>query len=176
MTILSEVNKPRLFKSGGFNAVLDCGYRHNRWLEIALKYLPEDVLKNKEELLFTATATRDACRVARYYCKTREIILISERILPSMNIQYQTDPKARYFIYVVLHEVAHAIRRHKSPLLDDLSEEERKNQEKEADDLAMKWFNDHVGKLNNLPPITKEEIEAAQEEQQKVMKKLMDGI
>jgi hypothetical protein len=177
MTILSEMNKPRLFKSGGFNAVLDCEYSHNRWLEIALEYLPEDLLENrKEDLLFISTATRDACRVARYYCNTREIILISERILPSMNIVYQTDPKARYFIYVVLHEVAHAIRKHKSPLFDDLSEEEFESQEKEADDLAMKWFNNHVGKLNNLPPITREEIKVAQEEQQKIMKKLMDGI
>jgi hypothetical protein len=40
----------------------------------------------------------------------------------------------------------------------------------------MKWFNDHVGKWNNLPPITKAEIKVAQEEQQKIMKKLMDGI
>jgi hypothetical protein len=177
MTIFSEINKPRLFENGGFNAVLDCGQWHNKWLEIALEYLPEDLLENDiEELLFTSTVTRDACRVARYYCKTREIILISERVLPSKNIIYQTDPKARYFIYVVLHEIAHAIKKHKSPLFDDLSREELKNLEKEADDLAIKWFNDHVGKLNNLPPITKEEIKATQEEQQKVMKKLMDGI
>jgi hypothetical protein len=177
MSILSAMNKPRLFKRGGFNAILDCGHWHNRWLEIALEYLPEEFLQNaKEEILFISTATRDACRVARYYCETREIILISERILPSMNTHYQSDRKARYFIYVILHEVAHAIRKHKSPLFDDLSEEESENQEKEADDLAMKWFNDHVGGLDNLSPITKEDIERAQEEQQRAMKKLMDGI
>ena len=171
------MDKPRLFECGGFNAVLDCGYGHNGWLEIALGYLPEDLLENiEEDFLFTSTATRDACRVARYYCSTKEIILISERVLPSTNIVYQTDPKARYFIYVVLHEVAHAIRKHKSPLFDDLLKEEVESQEKEADGLAMKWFNDHVGKSSNLPPITKEEINTAQEEQQRIMKKLMDGI
>ena len=177
MTLLSEINKPKIFKSGGFNAVLDCGYMHNRWLEIALEYLPKDLIENtQEELLFTSTSTRDACRVARYYCKNREIILISERILPGLNVQYQTDPKARYFIYAVLHEIAHAIRKHKSPSLDDLSLEESEKQEEEADELAMKWFNDHVEKLSDLPPITREEIKVAQEEQQQVMRKLKEGI
>jgi hypothetical protein len=176
MTILSDMDKPKLFEIGGFSAILDCRYWHNRWLEIALGYLPEDLLKNEKiNLLFTSTATQDACRVARNYCNTREIILVSERILPSTNIHHQTDPKARYFIYVVLHEVAHAVRKHRSPLFDNLSKEECENQEKEANDLAMTWFNDHVGKLN-LPCITKEEINEAQEEQQKIMKKLMDGI
>jgi hypothetical protein len=179
MTILNEMNKPKLFESGGFKALLDCGYWHNRWLETALKYLPEDLLEeNGEELLFASTATRDACRVARRYCQTREIVLISERILPGTNICYETDPKARYFIYVVLHEVAHAIRKHKSPLLDDLTDEECKTQEKEADELAMKWFNDHIAKPNSvhLLPITKEEIKEAQEKNQVIMKKFMDGI
>jgi hypothetical protein len=171
------MNKPRRFKIGGFNAILDCGYNHNRWLEIALDYLPVNILENGEEdFFFTSTATRDACRVARYYCSTREIILISERILPSTNIVYQTDHRARYFIYVVLHEVAHAIKKHKSPLFDDLSEEEFVSQEKEADDLAMKWFNDHVREINNLPPITKKEIKLAQEDQQQIMKKLRNCI
>ena len=103
------MNKPREFKSGYFNAVLGCGYTHNRWLEIALKYLPEDLFdQNTKGFLFTSTVTRDACRVARHYCQTREIILISERILPGRNVGDETKPKARYFIYVVLHEIAHA--------------------------------------------------------------------
>lgn len=74
--------------------------------------------------------------------------------MPNTNIQYQTDPGARYFIYVVLQEVGYAIKKHKSSLFDDLSEEACENQEQEAGDLAMKWFNEHVERLNNLPPIT----------------------
>jgi hypothetical protein len=175
MSIFSEMNKPRLFKKGDLDALLDCGYySHNRWLEIALEYLPENLLENKkEDLLFTSTVNRDACRVARQHCNNREIILISERIFPNEKIVHQTDPKARYFIYVVLHEVAHAIKKHKSPLYDELNEIEIESQEKEADDLAMEWFNYHVKKLNNLSPITKEEIKAAREEQQEIMKKLI---
>ena len=179
MTIQYEMNKPRVFKSGYFNAVLGCGYIHNRWLEIALKYLPEDLFdQNTKGFLFTSTVTRDACRVARHYCQTREIILISERILPGRNVGDETKPKARYFIYVVLHEIAHAIRAHSSPLLDNLTKEDCEAQETEADELAMKWFNDHVEKRNNehLLPITKEEIKEAQEKNQIVMKTLKDGI
>jgi hypothetical protein len=69
MNIQYEMNKPRIFKRGFFNAVLDCRYWHNRWLETALKYLSENLVENdKEKLLFTLTATRDACRVARHDC------------------------------------------------------------------------------------------------------------
>jgi hypothetical protein len=179
MTIRYEMNKPRIFESGYFNAVLDCGYTHNRWIEVALKYLPDDLFdQNTKGFLFTSTVTRDACRVARHYCQTREIILISERILPGQNVKDETNPKARYFIYVVLHEVAHAIGAHRSAILDNLTKEECEAQEKEADEFAMKWFNDHVAKRNNkhLLPITKEEIKEVQEKNQIVMKKLKDGI
>jgi hypothetical protein len=174
-----ELPKQKIFESGNFNAMLDCGYEHNRWLETALKYLPEDVFgKNKEEFLFTSTATRDACRVARHYCQTREIILISERILPGKNVKDEADPKARYFIYVVLHEIAHAISKHKSPKFDNLTNDEYESQEKEADELAMSWFNEHVAKRNNdyLLPITEKEIKAAQDKNKELMKKLKAGI
>ena len=173
------MNKPRVFKSGSFNAVLDCGYIHNRWLEIALKYLPKNLFdQNTKIFLFTSTVTRDACRVARHYCQTREIILISERILPGKNVSEVTDPKARYFIYVVLHEVAHAIRKHKSPIFDDITKDDIDAQEKEANTLAMSWFNEHVSNLNNesLLPITEQEIKEAQEKNQTVMEKLKAGI
>jgi len=179
MSIQYVMNKPRIFQSGYFNAVLGCGYTHNRWLEIALEYLPEDLFdQNTKGFLFTSTVARDACRVARHYCETREIILISERILPDQNVRDETNPKARYFIYAVLHEIAHAIGAHRSPLLDNLTKEECEAQEKEADELAIKWFNDHVAKRNNeqLLPITKGEIKEAQEKNQIIMKKLMDGI
>jgi hypothetical protein len=168
-----------IIKGTYFNAMLDCGRDHNWWLELALKYLPEDVFdQHKESFLFTSTATRDACRVARHYCQTREIILISERILPGKNIKGETDSRARYFIYVVLHEVAHAIKKHKSPIFDNLTRDEFEAQEKEAYELAMAWFNDHVQKRNNqiLLPITKEEIEAAQDKNQELMKKMKAGI
>jgi len=98
--------------------------------------------------------------------------------LPGQKVKIETHPKARYFIYVVLHEVAHAIKNHKSPRFDHLTDEEYKAQEKEADDLAIKWFNEHVTKRNNdyLPHITDQEIEAAQAKNRKSMEKLNSGI
>lgn len=179
MIIQYEMNKPKTFKKDYFDAVLACGYRHNRWLEIALKYLPEELFDNTSKgFLFTSTVTRDACRVARHFCQTREIILISERILPSQNVSDETNPKARYFIYTVLHEIAHAVKAHSSPFLDNLTNEEGEAQEKEADDLAVKWFNEHVTKRNNrhLLPITEEEIKKAQEINKIIMKKLKNDI
>lgn len=95
-----------------------------------------------------------------------------------MNTCYETDPKARYFIYVVLHEVAHATKKHKSPIFDNLTRDQLEAQEKEADELALSWFNDHVVKKNNehLFPITKEEIKVAEDKNQELMKKVMNGI
>ncbi len=159
--------------------MLDCSREHNWWLELALKYLPVDVFDNhKENLLFTSTATRDACRVARHYCQTREIILLSERIMPGRNVRTEDHHKARYFIYVVLHEMAHAVMNHKSPKFDQLINEEFEAQEAEADNLAMSWFNAHVKSRNNqyLLPITREEIEKAQTENRKIMETGRDGI
>ncbi len=159
--------------------MLDCGPDHNWWLERALEYLPQDVFaQNKERFLFTSTATRDACRLARHYCQTREVILLSERILPGQNVKDETHPKARYFIYVVLHEVAHAIKNHKSPIFDRLTNDEYEIQEKEADELAMSWFNEHVTKANNkyILPIAQQEIEAAQASNRALMGKINAGI
>ena len=66
-----------------FNHMLDCGDRYNQWVKIALGYLPIEILdENSENLVFISTAQRDACRVARFYCENREVILLSERILP----------------------------------------------------------------------------------------------
>ncbi|MCF8083115.1 MAG: hypothetical protein K9M96_08470 [Deltaproteobacteria bacterium] len=122
MTSDYDLYASSIIKGSYFNAMLDCGREHNWWLELALKYLPEDVFdEHKERFLFTSTATRDACRVARHHCQTREIFLISERILPDQNVKTEDDPKARYFIYVVLHEIAHAIKKHKSPIFDNLT-------------------------------------------------------
>lgn len=98
--------------------------------------------------------------------------------MPGKNVSEETDPRARYFIYVVLHEVAHAMRKHKSPKLDHITIDDFEAQEKDADNLAMSWFNEHVSKRNNkyLLPITKQEIEAAKEKNKKLMEKMKAGI
>ncbi|MBK8335073.1 MAG: hypothetical protein IPL03_00170 [Sterolibacteriaceae bacterium] len=159
-----------------FNRMLDCG-PYDRWVEIALGYLPRDVLdEHKEDLAFISMAHRDGCRLSRVLCETREIILLSDHVLPKGRSD-EGQPDVRYFIYVVLHEVAHATKKHKSPQYDSLTQEEFEAQEEEADALAFQWFNDHISLLENphLPAITSEEIEQAQVKSQETMKALLNG-
>ena len=162
-----------------FNAMLNCHPHHNRWLEIALRYLPPEVFaRHKDGLLFTSVAHRDACRLARHHCETREIILLSERVLPGGAVQDETHPKARYFIFVVLHEVAHVDRRHKSPKFDHLSGDDQQAQEREANDQALQWFNEHVMNRDNLhlKPITTSEIDVARAENRRLMEQALAGV
>ena len=165
-------------KDSYFNKMLHCGENYNRWVEIALQYLPENIFnEQKERLAFFSTGEVDACRVTRQICKEREIILLSERILPKAGVN-EVHETVRYYVFVVLHEVAHAIRLHKSPLFDSLTQEEIKQQEKEADDLAMTWFNEHVKIRNNphLKPITIDEVREAQNKNQKMMENLYKNV
>jgi len=177
MTDTEKLYESWMVTGSYFNLMLDCGDRYNRWVEIALSYLPQEVLDEyKEDFVFVSTAQRDGCRVARHYCENREVILLSERILPKQGAD-DGQPEVRYFIYTVLHEVVHAIRKHKSPKFDNLTAEENQAQEDEADKMALDWFNQHVKKRDNphLEPLTTKEVEAAQERNQALMEKLYAG-
>ena len=161
-----------------FNLMLNCGDNYNQWVQNALYYLPQEVLdEHKENLVFLSTAHRDGCRVARHFCENREIIILSDRILPKQHAN-EGQPEVRYFIYSVLHEVAHAIKKHKSPKFDKLTKDEKQAQEDEADRMAFDWFNQHVEERDNpaLKPLTKEEIELAQEKTQCLMEKQYAGL
>ena len=157
--------------------MLDCG-PFNRWVEIALGYLPQEVLdEHKENLAFISMAHRDGCRLARVVCETREVIVLSEHVLPRSNADEGQDD-VRYFIYVVLHEVAHAVKKHRSPQYDSLTEEESEAQEQEADDLAFQWFNDHIAAQANphLVALTHEEIGLAEAKSQGVMQRFLNEV
>lgn len=174
MTDTDKLYESWMIEGSYFNQMLDCGDRYNQWVEFALEYLPQTVLdENKENLVFISTAQQDACRVARHYCENREVILLSERILPKQGAN-EGQPEVRYFIYVVLHEVVHAIKKHKSPKFDNLTQQENQAQEDEADAIALEWFNEHIGKLNNryLKPITREVIKGMQQKNQVLMENL----
>jgi hypothetical protein len=59
-----------------------------------------------------------------------------------------------------------------------LTLDEIKAQEKEADELALSWFNNYVNKRNNqhFLPITNEEINIAKNKSLELMKKMKAGI
>jgi len=160
-----------------FNRMLDCGERYNQWVQIALEYLPRDILdEHKDRLVFVAMGQRDGCRLARALCETREVIILAEHVFPKAAAD-EDQPVVRYFVYVVLHEVAHAIKRHRSPLYDSLTPQQSADQEAEADDLAFEWFNDHAEALANasLPRLTREEIEDAKSRSRVLMEERYNG-
>jgi len=178
MTDTDELYQSYIVEDSYFNRMLDCGDNYNLWVQNALKYLPQAVLdENKDNLVFISTAHRDACRVARHYCENREVILLSERVLPKRGAN-EGQPEVRYFIFVVLHEVAHAVKRHKSPKFDKLTPEENRAQEDEANKIAMEWFNDHVKLRNNpsLKSITMDEINEMRKKNQELMNNLYTGV
>lgn len=178
MKDLSSLYTSWRIRDSYLNKMLHCGSRYNSWVAHALKYLPPEVLfEFKDQLAFYSTAQRDACRVARDICEGKEIILLSERILPKKGAQ-EYHSQVRYFIFGVLHEIAHALQNHRSPLLDNLSGDEVSAQEKEADELALSWFNDHVRRRNNryLKPIAFEEIEEAKRTNLQLMNRAYEGV
>ena len=171
MTAPEQLYESWLRKGSYFNRMIDCGFSRNRWVEIALGYLPYNVLdENREGLVFIALGECDACRLAPQY-REREIILLSEHIFPNPGVAVD-HATARYFIFAVLHEVAHAILKHRSPRFDDLSKEENDAQEREADEMAYQWFNDHVKREDNpyLLPLSPDEVRKAEERNQEIMK------
>lgn len=147
-----------------FNKMIHCGENNNIWVENALEYLPKEILwANRENLAFISTAECHACRVARELCEKREIILLSEYFFPKLGTA-EDHITARYFNYVVLHEIAHATKKHWSPLFDKLSLKDQESQEREAKEIAITWFNQHIDIIQNkyLKHITPEEIEEAE--------------
>jgi hypothetical protein len=177
MTNINKLYEPWKRRGSYFDLMIDCGDLYNQWVQVALEYLPYAVLdENKERLLFTSTAVLDACRVARHYCENREIILLSERILPKKGAN-GGQPEVRYFIFAVLHEVAHAIKKHKSKKFDNLTDQENLAQEEEADAISLSWFNEHVKELNNryIKPLTIEEINEMRKKNQVLMEELYTG-
>lgn len=121
--------------------------------------LPDDVLdEHGDSLFFICTAAGDGLRLTRHVRENFEVIILSDHIAPSRQQSNEADPVFRYFMYAVLHEVAHAVKDHKSLHFDGLSPEENAAQEEEADALAMQWFNERAQDVGT-PQMTEEELE-----------------
>jgi len=81
MTEHPELYTSSIVKGSYFNQMINCGPKYNRWVEIALDYIPTDILwEYRDKLVFIGTGAMDACRVAPALRKNREIIVLSERI------------------------------------------------------------------------------------------------
>jgi len=164
-----DIDQDMLYRShiisGSYlNHMLHCGPAFDGTIEIALSYLPVEILwENRENLAFIGTMKSDAFRVARKL-RERELIVLSDHIFPSSGSSEST-PEMRYFIWTVLHEVAHVVCQHRSPKFDSLTPEENEAQEEEADQLAYGWYNQYVEDRDSpyLLPITQSEVEEIQE-------------
>lgn len=134
--------------------------------------VPEDVVEEHgDSLFFICMSARDGLRLTKHVRENFEVIILSDHVAPSKGEIGEGNPVFRYFMYVVLHEVAHAIRGHSSAIYDGTSPEESAAQEEEADSLATKWFNDWAVEVG-CESITEEELGIAQEKNQDAMQAL----
>lgn len=143
--------------------MFSCSEGAKFWIRHALDCLPDEVgdtIGNR--LAFVCMDSSDGRRLTKEFCNNREIIVLSERIVPRGGL-CENDWKVRYFWFAVLHEVAHAYCDHQAPKA--ISAEDNLQQEHHADDLAYKWFNEYL-KSKSQPLFTDEELEKAKIESQ----------
>ncbi|MFZ5562830.1 MAG: hypothetical protein ACOZBW_02175 [Thermodesulfobacteriota bacterium] len=155
--------------------MLYCGRYKNVWVERALAYLPDDVFDKIEGKVAITVLNSDACRLGDKVKDKDEVIVLSPWIFSYIPPgSSEADKEWRYFIFAILHEIAHAVLKHFPP--DELSPQESKSQEDEADAHALAWFNSHV--LANtkigLTPITIDEVRGTQAEYHKKLEPVLN--
>jgi hypothetical protein len=146
--------------------LIECGGDYaNAVVRSALEnYLPSDVLSAFDgRLAFISTTGVDGVRLTKSFCRDRDVIVLSEHIIPVRSDDEEFHPGYRYFIFVVLREIAHACKDHLSPLSDDLTAAQVESQGREAEELALKWFNEHASTTLFQPPLTIAEVEELRE-------------
>ena len=142
--------------------MFDCSYDAKSWIIYALNCLSADVFERcRDRLAFVCMDTSDGRRLTPEFMEGREIIVLSERIVPRGCLA-EDHPKVRYFVFVVLHEIAHAVCQHRPP--NQITEEKYSAQEAEAHGLAFSWFNDYLRarKHPDLREFTEQELKQAQ--------------
>ncbi|MBU1566866.1 MAG: hypothetical protein KJ630_14740 [Proteobacteria bacterium] len=150
--------------------MIDCGISQNKWVEAALDYLPDDVFDKINGKIAITCLRSDACRLGKKICNHEEIIILSPWIFSYIPPgSSEIDKEWRYFIFCILHEVAHAVCKHLPP--NEISSQKHQYQESEADKYALKWFNDYVIE-NTKKGLTALAIEEINEQRENYQKKL----
>lgn len=148
----------------------------NEFVKRALNYLPDEIFDKINGKIAITVLKSDACRLAPKICNHEEIILLSPWIytyIPPGSCE--ADKETRYFIFCVLHEVAHVVFKHYPP--DELSGKENKDQEGEADRYALEWFNKYAFEHsdNSISHIAIEEIRVTQDKYQKKLEPILSS-
>lgn len=113
-------------------------------LSKALQYLSPDLQRwvCDNVAYFSTLGKIYGRRLSPGMCETKEIVYLSEKIFP---VQFNKDDiSTKFFIFVVLHETAHAKLKHKCKQDDNILDYKNDAQEQEADALALKWYNSHA--------------------------------
>jgi hypothetical protein len=108
--------------------------------------------------LFVCIDSSDARRLVMENYQNFEIVIISEFVVPR-TWRTEDEWSKRYFNFVVLHEVAHALLQHKSP--NQITLDENSTQENDADVLAMRWLNEYF-QHKKMAQFTEQELDIAQ--------------
>ena len=138
--------------------MFDCSHDAEFWIRHALGCVPAEMFERFDEnLAFVCMDSSDGRRLTQEFRENHEIIILSERIVPRGCLA-EDNSKVRYFMFVVLHEIAHAYCGHLAPTA--ISPDENAAQEQDADKLAYRWFNGYLTS-KNLPEFTELELEKA---------------
>ena len=143
-------------------ASLDCGRDGNFWIGHALECIPDEIWnEHGDRFAFVSTTDSDGRRLGRAFAADKHIIVLAERVIPRGPVT-EDHPGVRYLYFVVLHEVAHAVRDHRPP--SEITPEAKQAQEDEANALAFEWFNAYLATrmANGLAPYTADELNEAQ--------------
>jgi len=155
--------------------MLYCGRYNNIWVETALGYLPVDVFEEINGKIAITVLNSDACRLSQKISKKEEVVLLSpwlfSYIPPGSS---EADKEWRYFIFAVLHEIAHVVLKHSPP--DELEYQDCNSQELDADAQALEWFNAHVSENidKGLTPLTIDEIRETQAKYHKKLEPILN--
>jgi Zn-dependent peptidase ImmA (M78 family) len=116
-------------------ALLNCGDKGDFWAEHALLCLPDDIRNEWDNrLTIICMAESDGRRLTRKSREGKEIIILAERIVPSSSSN-EDSADVRYFVFALLHEIAHAI--YDDPPPNENSKEENEAIETRANSLAF---------------------------------------
>ncbi len=155
---------------------LNCGRDGDVWVgHVLSNCIPDDVWgSHGDQLAFVSTTESDGRRLSRAFAEGRHIIVLSERVIPHGPLA-EDHPRVRYLYFLVLHEVAHAVCDHRPP--DEITFEQNKAQEEEANTLAFRWFNDYLATKADVGValFTEAELATVQAEMQAKMQEALRG-
>ena len=154
---------------------LNCGRDGDLWVRHALDCVPDDIWNaHGERFAFISTTDSDGRRLGPMAHEGKHVIVLSERVIPHGSMS-EDHPTVRHLYFIVLHEVAHAVRDHQPP--NEITPEANQAQAEEANALAFEWFNACLAKkaASGQTLYTQEELNAAQAASQERMLAALQG-